>query len=83
MSLPKVKHSFQRDSSRYGYKKNYEDAQKQSKLFIEEYQNTYPETIKCLEEGSEDSLQLFHFDFIDHRCTSSTNVLERLNREVR
>ena len=43
----------------------------------------YPDAIQCLEEGLEDSLQFFHFDFIDHRRISSTNVLERFNREIR
>jgi transposase-like protein len=72
----KAKHSFQIDLNR-------EDAQKQSKLFIQEYEARYPEAVRCLEEGLEDSLQFFHFNFIDHRGISSTNVLERLNREVR
>jgi len=63
--------------------KTYKDTQKQSTLFIEEYKGRYPEAIQCLKEGLEDSLQFFHFDFIDHRRISSTNVLERLNKEVR
>ncbi|MBN2250085.1 MAG: transposase, partial [Campylobacterales bacterium] len=43
----------------------------------------YPEAIECLEAGLEDSLQFFHFDSIDHGRISSTNVLERLNKEIR
>ena len=31
----------------------------------------------------EDSLQFYHFSNIDHRRISSTNVLERLNKEIR
>ncbi|REJ20800.1 MAG: hypothetical protein C6W54_19105 [Bacillaceae bacterium] len=31
----------------------------------------------------EDSLQFFHFEQIDPRKISSTNILERLNREIR
>jgi hypothetical protein len=36
-----------------------------------------PEAIQCLEEGLEDSLQFFHFDFIDHRRISSTNCTRK------
>jgi len=64
-------------------RKTYEDAKKQSKqskLFIQEYEGKYPEAIQCLEEGLEESLQFFHFDFIDHRCISSTNVLGETQR---
>ena len=39
--------------------KTLEDARKQSTLFVEEYQDKYPEAIECLEEGLEDSLQSF------------------------
>jgi len=47
------------------------------------YQDTFPKAIACLEEGLEDSLQFYRFDKIDHRKISSTNNLERLNREIR
>jgi len=80
---PKSKALFSDRLKQIWLQKTYKDAQKQSKLFIEEYEGRYPEAIQCLEEGLEDSLQFFHFDFIDHRRISSTNVLERLNREVR
>ena len=80
---PKSKALFSDRLKQIWLQKTYEDARKQSKIFIEEYQSLYPEAISCLEEGLEDSLQFFHFDFIDHRRISSTNVLERLNREMR
>ncbi|HHD78840.1 MAG TPA: IS256 family transposase, partial [Epsilonproteobacteria bacterium] len=80
---PKSKALFSDRLKQIWLQKTYKDAQKQSRLFIEEYENRYPEAIQCLEEGVEDSLQFFHFDFIDHRRISSTNVLERLNKEVR
>lgn len=41
------------------------------------------EAIECLLDGLEDSLQFFHFPFFDKRKISSTNSLERLNKEVR
>ena len=37
----------------------------------------------CLEEGLEDSLQFYNFPEVDKRRISSTNVLERTNREIR
>ncbi len=80
---PKSKALFSDRLKQIWLQKTYKDAKRQSELFIEEYENRYPEAIQCLEEGLEDSLQFFHFDFIDHRRISSTNVLERLNREVR
>jgi len=65
-----------RGSSRNGCK-TYEDEPKQFTLFIEEYQDEYPEAAECLEEGLKDRLQCFDFDFIDHGRISSVNVLER------
>ncbi len=48
-----------------------------------EYENRYPEAIRSLEEGLEDSLQFYSFQRIDGRKIFSTNMLERLNREIR
>ena len=36
-----------------------------------------------LSDGLEDALQFFHFEDLPHGRTSSTNHLERLNREIR
>jgi transposase-like protein len=47
--------------------------------FMESYEDQFPEAIRCLEEGLEDSLQFYRFGQIDHRKISSTNTLERLN----
>jgi len=80
---PKSKALFSDRLKQIWLQKTYEDARTQTNSFIQEYGSRYPEAIQCLEEGLEDSLQFFHFDFIDHRRISSTNVLERLNREVR
>jgi len=51
--------------------------------FIQSYEDLYPEVIRSLEEGLDDSFQFDIFDKIDHRKISSTNTLERLNREIR
>lgn len=49
--------------------------------------NTLPGTsetsVICLEEGFEDSVQFYAFEELDSRKISSTNTLERLNREIR
>jgi putative transposase len=45
---------------------------------MESYEKQFPEAIRCLEEGLEDSLQFYRFDQIDHRKISSTNTLWRL-----
>jgi len=58
-------------------------AEKLSRLIIEEYESKYPEAMSCLEEGLEDSLQLYNFPEVDKRRIASTNVLERTNREIR
>lgn len=50
---------------------------------MEEFESKNPKAIDCLEEGLEDSLQFYHFPQIDSRKISSTNTLERLNREIR
>ena len=50
---------------------------------IEQYGDTLPEAIAILEGGLEDSLQFYGFPEIDARKISSTNTLERLNKEIR
>jgi transposase-like protein len=50
---------------------------------MDTYEDQYPEAIDVLEAGLEDSLQFYAFERIDARKISSTNILERLNREIR
>ena len=54
-----------------------------AKIFMAEYRSTYPEAVAVLAEGLEDSLQFYAFPEFDHRKIASTNVLERMFREVR
>jgi len=54
-----------------------------ARIFIAEYRQRYPEAIAVLAEGLEDSLQFYAFPEMDPRKISSTNVLERLNKEIR
>ena len=60
-----------------------ESARQYASVFIEEYENRFPEAIECLLEGLEDSLQCYQYPAFDKRKISSTNTLERLNKEVR
>jgi transposase-like protein len=58
-------------------------AMKQARLFISEYQEKYPEAIEVLRAGLEDSLQFYGFEDFDPRKIASTNMLDRLHREIR
>jgi putative transposase len=59
------------------------NAKRMAALVCEEYEKRFPEAIHCLEEGLEDSLQFYHFPEIDKKRISSTNVVERIIREIR
>ena len=52
-------------------------------VFCQEYEKLFPKAVECLEEGFEDSVQFYAFEELDGRKISSTNTLERLNREIR
>jgi len=52
-------------------------------IFCQEYEKSFPKAVECLEEGFEDSIQFYAFEELDGRKISSTNTLERLNREIR
>ena len=62
---------------------DYESAQKYANELMNDYEAQYPRAILTLEDGLEDSLQFFSFQEIDARKISSTNLLERLNKEIR
>lgn len=59
------------------------EAKKRTEEFIKKYIEHYPRAIKCLEEGLEDSLSYYAFPCLEVKKISSTNMLERLNREIR
>ena len=50
---------------------------------VEEYGMRFPKAIQILEDGLEDSLAFYAFSDLDSRKISSTNMLERLNKEIR
>ncbi|MCF7804516.1 MAG: transposase [Candidatus Marinimicrobia bacterium] len=58
-------------------------ARRYAEAMIDEYTEAFPDAMVLLEAGLEDSLQSYGFAHLDARKTSSTNVLERLNREIR
>lgn len=60
-----------------------EAARRRSAELAQKYGSRFPKAIHILEEGLEDSLAFFAFPELDSRKISSTNMLERLNREIR
>jgi putative transposase len=48
-----------------------------------QYEKRFPKAIEILENGLEDSLAFYAFAQLDARKISSTNMLERLNKEIR
>jgi len=60
-----------------------ESAKEYANILMDKHEDKYPGAIKVLEEGLEDTLQYYNFPRIDHRKISSTNMLERLNKEIR
>ena len=60
-----------------------EQARRLAEEICRQYEPRFPKAIRCLEDGLEDSLAFYAFPQLDARKISSTNVLERLNREIR
>ncbi len=50
---------------------------------LDTYGKRFPKAVQCLENGLEDSLPFYAFPKLDGRKISSSNMLERLNREIR
>jgi len=60
-----------------------ETALQTARMLMDQYRDRFPQAIGVLDEGLEDALQFLAFPCFDHRKISSTNILERLNREIR
>lgn len=60
-----------------------EAALRAARILIDEYGARFPQATATLAEGLEDALQYLSYPCFDHRKTSSTNILERLNLEIR
>lgn len=52
-------------------------------LDVDSYAKRFPKAVQCLEDGLEDSLAFYAFPMLDARKISSSNMIERLNREIR
>ena len=50
---------------------------------IDSYAKRFPKAVQCLEDRLEDSLAFYTFPMLDARKISSSNMIERLNREIR
>jgi putative transposase len=60
-----------------------ETARKRAADLADKYEHRFPKAVQCLDEGLEDSLAFYAFPQLDARKISSSNMLERLNREIR
>jgi putative transposase len=58
-------------------------ARRAAAALAEEYERRFPEAIRCLEEGLDDSLAFYDFPEVDKKRISSTNGQERMNMEIR
>jgi transposase-like protein len=58
-------------------------ARRRAAEIVTEYGKRFPKAIAILEEGLEDSLSFYAFPKLDSRKIASTNMLERLNKEIR
>jgi putative transposase len=58
-------------------------AKRAAGALIDDYEKRFPEAIRCLEEGLDDSLSFYDFPEVDKKRISSTNGQERLNMEIR
>ena len=50
---------------------------------IDSYAKRFLKAVQCLEDGLEDFLAFYAFPMLDARKISSSNMIERLNREIR
>ncbi len=50
---------------------------------MDAYAKRFPKAVQCLENGVEDSLTFYAFPKLDAWKISSSNMIERLNREIR
>ena len=62
---------------------SYDQAKLIAKEVIAKFSTQFPDAMETLNDGLEDALQFFHFKELPFGRTSSTNHLERLNREIR
>ena len=60
-----------------------EGARERALALVQRYAAKFPKAIQTLEDGLEDSISFYTFAELDARKIASTNMLERLNEEIR
>lgn len=84
MSFPaKEKKSFAAKLKNIGLQPDEKSARSYANLLMDQFESRFPKAIEALEGGIEDSIRYYEFPRIDSCRISSTNMIERLNREIR
>ena len=79
----RTKDAFAKELKQIWLAEDAEHARALAVALAEKYRSKYPKAIECLENGLEDSLTFFSFPMIDQRKIASSNMIERLNKEIR
>ena len=79
----KEKEAFAADLKQIWLAPTQEITRQRAEQLINAYEKRFPKGTSVLENGLEDSFQFFTFPQIDFRKISSTNLMERLNKEIR
>lgn len=79
----KAKDVFARELKEIWLAPTAEIARERASALAERYRTKYPKAIEALENGLDDSLAFLSFPQLDARKIASTNMLERLNEEIR
>jgi len=80
---PRAKKEVAADLKRIWLQDTLEHAKEVVAGWLTKYGVHFPEAAETLKRGLEDSLQFYHYPQISKARISSTNVLERINREAR
>lgn len=64
-------------------RKNIQEAQKDLKSWLEKWQSKYPKLCDWIEDNIAETLNFYHQAQAHHRHLKSTNLLERLNQEIK
>ncbi len=62
---------------------NRESALRSAKQLIDDYQQFFPQAIQVLDDRLQDPLQFYAIDTFDPRKIASTDLLDRINSEIR
>lgn len=79
----RAKDAFAKELKEIWLAKDATEARSQANTLCDKYRNKYPKAVECLENGLEDSLTFYAYPMIDQRKIASSNMIERLNKEIR